>query len=718
MEIHANTTNIQNLKMLSNPRQGLTALITGANKGIGLAIVKLLSTHPSISTILLASRSKQLGESALSSLPSHIKLLILDITSKQSIIEARDSIKSQYGGLDILVNNAAIMYHGHPVSEEVATKTLATNYYGTLDMIQTFLPIMNPGSRMIQVSSEYGRRELSKCSEPIRQQFLDPNLSIEGLDELLQNYITSVKSNTWEKDGWPSSAYGISKAAVNMLIRILSPTIPYTSVTIAAVCPGWVKTDMGTMSALLTVEEGAEKIVNLCVGREDEKEKIHGRFFSKVPGEGEHLVSNASIVEKRRGYSEKITVQKRLAGEQQASSLCENNVLVQVEVIETRNQSYRRKIRDRETLTLHGSKRQCFDQHCQNPRLDNRRELFDTDTIETAIWNTSSPRRTNSKPKWHSATSSSQAQPPESVEVKRLAPKKKPLIPIQTATAELLAHQHHTILIASRNPQSVDSTVRSIRAKTSNPNIHGMTLDLGSLASVRKVGTEIKEKGIRVDTMVLNAGIQGPARLEMSEDGIEKTFATNHLGHMYLTYLLLNHLKETSLTTKAKPRIIVVSSGTHNPLNHTGTPPPIYNPAHWSNPPKYTPLRAYTNSKLATTLFGLHLSHHLPTITYDPGFISSTGLSRSIGVLQPVMGVVVRSAMRAARWWHGSPEQISSLERSAGFLAGLAADEGVVEGYFSIDGKAEPSSEARDEGKQRELVEFCEGLLRERGFEW
>ncbi|KAJ3105617.1 Carbonyl reductase [NADPH] 3 [Phlyctochytrium planicorne] len=274
--------------LTTQPREGLTALVTGANKGIGLAVVKLLSTHPNISTILLGSRSEQLGESALASIASeNVKLLIVDITSKQSIVAAREKIKNQYGGLDILINNAAIKYHNPPVSEEVAAKTLTTNYYGTLDMIQIFLAIMNPGSRMIQVSSEAARRTLPECSASIREKFMDPNLTVGGLDALLQSFISSIKSNTWEQDGWSSYEYGVSKIAVNTLVRILAETIPHSSVTIAAVCPGWVKTDMGTMSAPLTVEDGADKIVSLCIGKEDEKEKMHGRFFSKVAGEAE-----------------------------------------------------------------------------------------------------------------------------------------------------------------------------------------------------------------------------------------------------------------------------------------------------------------------------------------------------------------------------------------------------------------------------------------------
>ncbi|KAJ3106203.1 hypothetical protein HDU97_006836 [Phlyctochytrium planicorne] len=305
---------------------------------------------------------------------------------------------------------------------------------------------------------------------------------------------------------------------------------------------------------------------------------------------------------------------------------------------------------------------------------------------------------------------------------------------IGLATAELLASQNHTIIIASRNPTKVAESVTSIKTKTSNPNIHGLALNLGSLADVKEsVQQDLPKLGLSVDTIVLNAGIAGTpnSKMEMSVDGIETIFATNHIGHMYFTYLMLPQITAAAKSSKTIPRIVVVSSGTHDPSNNSGTPPPIYNPTAWITPQEstYAGTQAYTNSKLANAIFGLDLTAQIlplhsprPTLAiYDPGFISATGLMSSMGVLQPVIGVIVRSLLRFNRWWYSSPNMISTLENSAGFLARLAAEKELVEvtgNYYSIDELAVASVDARDVVKQRELREISERLIKSKGFSW
>ncbi|KAI8850666.1 hypothetical protein BC829DRAFT_388622 [Chytridium lagenaria] len=229
----------------------------------------------------------------------------------------------------------------------------------------------------------------------------------------------------------------------------------------------------------------------------------------------------------------------------------------------------------------------------------------------------------------------------------------------------------------------------------------GFELDLASLHSVKKfvgeLGKAVDDCGLELDTVVLNAGMSSGNRLELTEDGIERCFATNQMGHFYLTKLLTPRLLQSAKKLARPSRITVVSSGTHNPANHTPVLPPIYNPHDWVSPNSYEPDRAYSNSKLANVLFGLHL-----TTLHSP----------------PTSTIVIAVHLNLISWWYKSPNQNSSMERSCEFYRKLVVGE--VEStsgdYYSIDGKQEVSDVAKDVEKQKEFAAFSEHLLVEKGF--
>lgn len=168
----------------------------------------------------------------------------------------------------------------------------------------------------------------------------------------------------------------------------------------------------------------------------------------------------------------------------------------------------------------------------------------------------------------------------------------------------------------------------------------GLPLDLASLAGVRRFAEAVIEAldGAAIDALVLNAGGQRPTVSERSADGHELTFATNHLAHFLLLHLLWPHLANGA-------RVVITSSGTHDPDERTGVPPPRHANAHWLADPAQDPgldanaitagMRAYSASKLANLMTARIAatraaveSHGISVVAYDPGLTPGTGLAR------------------------------------------------------------------------------------------
>ncbi|MFZ4690796.1 MAG: SDR family NAD(P)-dependent oxidoreductase, partial [Polymorphobacter sp.] len=173
------------------------------------------------------------------------------------------------------------------------------------------------------------------------------------------------------------------------------------------------------------------------------------------------------------------------------------------------------------------------------------------------------------------------------------------------------------------------------------PGAEMLPLDLANLASVRGFAGAVVAAlaGAKIDALLLNAGGQRPDVSARSVDGFELTFATNHLAHYLLARLLLPHLA-------AGARVVLTSSGTHDPAEKTGVPPPRHADAGWLAHPETDPqcdasattagMRAYCASKLCNLLTARHIAA-LPearaggwiVTAYDPGLTPGTGLVRS-----------------------------------------------------------------------------------------
>lgn len=204
------------------------ALVTGANRGIGLEVCRQLARHGFV--VLLGSRTLAKGVSAAQQVQREgldVRPLHLDVTDPASIEAARVAVETEFGRLDVLVNNAAIHYDTwqHATSANLATvqEALATNLYGAWRMSQAFLPLLRRSAhgRIVNVSSEAGS-------------------------------LTSMGGGT--------PAYSVSKAALNALTRMLAAELHSSRILVNAVCPGWVATDMGGAGGR-PIPDGAASVV-------------------------------------------------------------------------------------------------------------------------------------------------------------------------------------------------------------------------------------------------------------------------------------------------------------------------------------------------------------------------------------------------------------------------------------------------------------------------
>jgi NAD(P)-dependent dehydrogenase (short-subunit alcohol dehydrogenase family) len=208
-----------------------TALVTGANKGIGHQVARQLGSKGF--HVFVGARNLENGQKATEVLRKNgamATVIPLDVSSSESIGNAVHFVSAAADHLDVLVNNAGVILEGdNSISQldpETVIKTFQTNTLGPLLVTQAFLPLLSrtKNPRVINVSSGGGQLA-------------------DGMD-------------TW------APAYCLSKTALNAVTCLFAAALPNFSIN--SVCPGWVRTDMGGANATRSVEEGADTIVWLA----------------------------------------------------------------------------------------------------------------------------------------------------------------------------------------------------------------------------------------------------------------------------------------------------------------------------------------------------------------------------------------------------------------------------------------------------------------------
>jgi len=222
-----------------------TALVTGANRGLGLETARQLAARGY--RVLSASRDPR-GEA---------DPWTLDVTDARSIEALAERLTRENLRLDVLVNNAGISMKGFDA--EVVRRTLAVNLYGAIAVTDALLPSVRDGGAIVMVSSGMG--ELSAFAPALRARFLDTGLTRAALIDLVRSFESAVEKGRHVAEGWPASAYRVSKAGLNAWARLLARELAPRRIRVNAVCPGWVRTDMGGDAAPRSVDAGAASIV-------------------------------------------------------------------------------------------------------------------------------------------------------------------------------------------------------------------------------------------------------------------------------------------------------------------------------------------------------------------------------------------------------------------------------------------------------------------------
>jgi NAD(P)-dependent dehydrogenase (short-subunit alcohol dehydrogenase family) len=204
------------------------AVVTGANRGIGLEICRQLAQAGM--HVILTARDEAKGKAAAKKLG--VESHPLDVDSDESVKAFARWIEDTHGRCDVLVNNAGVMLdpRGSRVLDskiETYRDTLETNLLGPLRMIQAIAPLMKKQGygRIVNMSS--GQGQLSEM-------------------------------------GVGTPAYRVSKTALNALTRTTAADLHGTGILVNAMCPGWVRTDMGGSGAPRSVEQGADTAVWLA----------------------------------------------------------------------------------------------------------------------------------------------------------------------------------------------------------------------------------------------------------------------------------------------------------------------------------------------------------------------------------------------------------------------------------------------------------------------
>ena len=240
---------------------GKRVLITGSNKGIGYGLAsKILAELPEFDKIIITSRNLAEGLAAKESLGGGDRLdhHILDITSQESINNLRDYISATYGTIDVLINNAAIFIRGHENRHLVVKVHVETNFYGLKNMTEAFLPLLQPAGQIVNISAGYGKTQYLE-NPALAERFLKPDLTLEEIMEIGREF--EGIGEDWEEKGWKLSEtwpYVASKVIMNAYSRVLARDLAAqgSGIRVNAVHPGWVRTEMGTDAAELSLEEG------------------------------------------------------------------------------------------------------------------------------------------------------------------------------------------------------------------------------------------------------------------------------------------------------------------------------------------------------------------------------------------------------------------------------------------------------------------------------
>lgn len=223
------------------------AVVTGSNRGLGLDLVRLLCKDFD-GDVYLTSRSTEKGHAAVTLLRREglkPKFHEVDISQPQSIRMFTHFIREEYGGIDVLINNAGVIFDkssSAPVYRQ-AELCVSTNVTGTMNMCRMFAPLLNPHSRLIIVVNGYLGQSIF-LGQQLKNKIKMCTNAFQ-LDQMMAEYLKSVKAGTDGNCGWPESPYQVSQICLVAFTKLLAKDLHTDSrknILINACCPGWLRT--------------------------------------------------------------------------------------------------------------------------------------------------------------------------------------------------------------------------------------------------------------------------------------------------------------------------------------------------------------------------------------------------------------------------------------------------------------------------------------------
>ena len=222
-------------------------VVTGANKGIGRAIVERTLAEHSEAFVFLGSRDPGRGEAARAAIvegndgwAERLEVLPIDVGDDESVIAAAASIRERFGDQPLygVVDNAGVGRQGNTFE-----KVLEVNAWGTHRVCEAFAPLVADGGRIVIVSSASGPSYVSECSEERQRFFTDPNVAWADLDALLRETLSLDGPAAFAAKGLAGGdGYGLSKAAANAVMLIVAREHP--RLVVGSCTPGFIATDM------------------------------------------------------------------------------------------------------------------------------------------------------------------------------------------------------------------------------------------------------------------------------------------------------------------------------------------------------------------------------------------------------------------------------------------------------------------------------------------
>lgn len=221
------------------------ALVTGANQGLGFALVAtLLEGSEPRDIVYLTARDEARGRMAVDqlSLNGHApRFAQLDVTDGASIEQTFERVREEHGGVDVLIHNAAARISPRRDEAQQVRAFVETNNLGTTRILRAARGVLRPGARVVVVASSYGR--LVRLRPPLRARFIDEALTLDDLDRVMLDYVEVVERGEAKQQGWPSWINIPSKVGQVAAMRIFAREIDRRDgIAVNAACPGLIDT--------------------------------------------------------------------------------------------------------------------------------------------------------------------------------------------------------------------------------------------------------------------------------------------------------------------------------------------------------------------------------------------------------------------------------------------------------------------------------------------